>query len=94
MIEEQLRTKKQARDDEVMRFNSIITQNESISTNSQGAAVTSSEVMKLAKDVQHKVGKETFDRIAELKVLRDPYLKQISFPFHEDQVTHVVSQIS
>lgn len=86
--------KKQARDDEIMIFNSIITQNESISANSEGAAVTSSDVMKLAKDVQHKAGKETFDRIAELKVLIDPYLKQISFPFHIDQVPRTVPPIS
>ena len=59
-----------------MSFNSIINEVESLTANSEGPSITSSVVMKLAKDVQHKVGKETFDRIAELKLLRDPYLKQ------------------
>jgi hypothetical protein len=65
-----------------MSFNSIINEVESITANSEAPSITSSVVMKLAKDVQDKVDMEAFDRTPELKVLRDPFLKKISFPFH------------
>jgi hypothetical protein len=45
-----------------MSFNSIINEVESLTANSEGPSITSSVVMKLAKDVQDKVDKEAFDR--------------------------------
>jgi hypothetical protein len=50
--------------------------------------------MKLAEDVQGKVDEETFDRTPELKVLRDHYLKQISFPLQKVQTTPMAPQNS
>jgi hypothetical protein len=46
--------------------------------------------MKLAEDAQGKVDEETFDRTPELKVLRDPYCKQISFPNQKVQTVSMV----
>jgi hypothetical protein len=46
--------------------------------------------MKLAEDVRNKVDEETFDRTPELKVLRDPYRKQISFPLQNVQTISMV----
>ena len=63
-----MRRKKQARDNEMMSFKSIITEVESISANEE--SVNSSKLMRLAKDVQGKVDRETFDRQPELLSLR------------------------
>jgi hypothetical protein len=65
-----VRRKKQARDNEMMSFKSIITEVESISANEE--SVNSSKLMRLAKDVQGKVDRETFDRQPELLSLRQP----------------------
>jgi hypothetical protein len=46
--------------------------------------------MKLAEDVQGKVDEEIFDRTPELKVLRDSYRKQISFPLQNVQTISMV----
>jgi hypothetical protein len=75
-----------ARDKEMKSFNTLITKVESFSSN-QGA-VKSSQFMKLARDVQAKVDRETFDKYPELSSLREPApLIQISLT----QQTQLVS---
>ena len=60
----------ETRDKEKMNFNSIITEVESISSNKE--SLNSSQVMKLARDVEGKVDRETFDNYPELLSLRQP----------------------
>jgi hypothetical protein len=59
-----------ARDKAMKSFNTIITEVESFSSNQQ--VVKSSQFMKLARDVQAKVDRETFDKNPELSSLREP----------------------
>ena len=60
--------KKQARDDEMKGFQAIIADVETITFNEE--SVKSSELMRLARDVQGRVDRETFDRHPELLSLR------------------------